>query len=265
MKPLTLALGAAIVLAAAALFFLVKDLLLGGSGADTAQQTPPVAAAPQEVETVSSPQLKDATVPAAPDAPLTQPRTLYLESVAKLKSASSDAETRAALQQLREAAALGHPPAQLQLGELYKLGQGVDQDLAQARLWYERAATGGNVLAMHRIGVMSARGQGGDTDEAVAVNWFTRASNLGLVDSQYNLGAIYHPAGDGSAAAGKDAGEAYFWYSLAAKNGDDQAGSLAAGLAGSLSEDQREAIDARVADWTAETPDPDANEIAPAS
>jgi localization factor PodJL len=171
----------------------------------------------------------------------------------------------AAMKGLEEAAALGHPPAQLQLGELYKLGQGVPQDAAQARAWYERAANGGNVLAMHRVGVMAARGQGGPADQAAAIAWFEKAAGLGLVDSQYNLGAIYHPGGEGSASGAQDAMKAYFWYTLASKNGDTQAGSLAAGLSAALGPDKRKAADELVAKWTAQMPDPDANEVAPAS
>ncbi|MEX0645945.1 MAG: tetratricopeptide repeat protein, partial [Parvularculaceae bacterium] len=146
-----------------------------------------------------------------------------------------------------------------------KLGQGVPQDPAQARAWYQRAANGGNVLAMHRIGVMAARGQGGPIDQAAAIDWFEKASGYGLVDSQYNLGAIYHPGGDSPAGGVHDAAKAYFWYALAAKNGDEQAGALASGLAAGLAAARRKSIDNDVATWKAETPDAAANEIAPAS
>ena len=149
---------------------------------------------------------------------------------------------------------------QLQLGELYKTGQGVEQDLGQARLWFRRAANGGNVLATHRIGVMTARGDGGAADTREAIGWFERAANFGLVDSQYNLGAIYHPSGDGAPSAIQDAGQAYYWYSLAAKNGDQQAGPLAAGVAVALSAAQRQDVDAAIAAWVPQTPDPAANE-----
>lgn len=275
-KPVTAALGVAILLAAAALFFLIKDLASGGKPeTEPAVEGSVEPAEPRAVETAQVDATGDTTavsVPAAPDAastPIvettTQPRDLYLDSVAKLKSAKNDGELSAAIAGLEQAAALGHPPAQLQLGELYKLGQGVPQDLSQARSWYERAANGGNVLAMHRIGVMAARGQGGPVDQPAAIQWFERASNLGLVDSQYNLGAIYHPGGDGSASSVQDAGKAYYWYSLAATNGDEQAGSLASGLAASLPAERRRELDAEVAAWQAETPDADANEVAPAS
>lgn len=259
-RPVTLALGAAVVLAIGAVAFPLKDLVFGSkpkSAEKPAAPRPTPSAEP--IQTAP-----EAAAPEVPSPPVVKPRALYLDSVAKLKAAKSDSDTREALKGLQEAAALGHPPAQLQLGELYKLGQGVEQDGVQARAWYERAANGGNVLAMHRIGVMSARGQGGPVDQQAAIRWFETAGNLGLVDSQYNLGAIYHPGGD-SASGVQDAAKAYFWYSLAAKNGDTQAGELAAGLGAGLTAAKKKEVDAEVASWKAGTPDPDANEVAPAS
>lgn len=250
-RPLTMALGAAIVLAAAALFFLVKDSIFGEPVRAPQTEGPRAAAPDGEGETAL--------------APAVDPRALYRESVALLKTARNEAQTREAMKGLEQAAALGHPPAQLQLGELYKLGQGAPQDLAAARTWYERAANGGNVLAMHRAGVMAARGQGGPADPEAAIGWFEKAASFGLVDSQYNLGALYHPGGNDSNAPYQDAAKAYFWYALAARNGDDQARRLAEGLAGGLPAEQRRALDQSVAAWTPQTPDPEANETAPAS
>lgn len=245
-KPVTLALAVAILLAVVALGFLVKDLLSGDTRRSALSDAPQLTAAAPEV----------------PPPPAVQPRALYRDAVARLKTAANDNETRSAVDMLTQAATLGHPPAQLQLGELYKLGQGVEQDQAQARAWYERAATGGNVLAMHRAGVMAARGQGGATDLEAAIDWFEKASRLGLVDSQYNLGAIFYPTAE--TAPHHSAGQAYFWYSLAGRNGDTQATSLAAGLARSLSAEERRRLDEAVASWSAQTPDADANDVAPA-
>jgi localization factor PodJL len=251
-RPAAAGLGAAILVALFALVFLAKDFLFGGRRAtpDAALQetASPAAAAPEAVAT-------------------TRPRELYLESYAALKSAETDADERAALKGIEEAAALGHPPAQLQVGEFYKIGQGFEKDPTRARQWYERAANGGNVLAMHRLGVMSARGEGGPVDPAASVAWFEKAARLGLVDSQYNLGASYHPTGDGANAV-QDKSKAYFWYSVAARNGDAQAGTLAAGVAdgrNGLNASEKAALDAEVAAFVPGAPDPIANEISPAS
>ncbi|MEZ5896779.1 MAG: hypothetical protein R3C40_05955 [Parvularculaceae bacterium] len=239
-----------ILLLGAALFVMTKDIVFRND-APTAQQQTPAAAG------------EAATPATGADQATLRPRDLYLESFAALRAAQTDAQEQAALKGIEQAAALGHPPAQLQLGELYKIGQGYPKDLSKARQWYERAASGGNVLAMHRLGVMTARGEGGPVDPAGSISWFEQAANFGLLDSQYNLGATFHPTGEENANAIQDRAKAYFWYSLAADNGDAQAGELAAGLAEALPADEKAALDAEIAAWTQQTPDAAANENAP--
>ncbi len=254
-RPVTLALGVGIILALGLLFFLVRDLVFSSTsnpGAEQVAETTPAATG-----AVEEPVLE------APAPPAVDPLALYRDAMTGLNAAGNEAETAIALEKLEQAAMLGHPPAQLQLGELYKTGQGVDQDLAQARTWFRRAANGGNVLAMHRVGVMTARGEGGSANTPEAIGWFEQAANRGLVDSQYNLGAIYHPSGEGEDQPGnvQDAGKAYYWYSLAAKNGDEQATPLASGVGASLSDSQRSEIDAAIASWEAIPSDVEANAL----
>lgn len=255
-RPLTMALAAAIVLAIAALAYLMKDFVFKPqeSAHSPARQTEQTAQRP--------PAAKEEPLTSVPEAPAIDPQALYAESMGALAAAKTEEEARAAIAKLQDAAALGFPPAQLQLGELYKTGQGVEQDLGQARVWFRRAANGGNVLAMHRIGVMTARGDGGPADPQEAVAWFEKAANFGLVDSQYNLGAIYHPSESGGSAV-QDAAKAYYWYSLAARNGDDQARPLAAGVSAAISSSARAEIDARVAAWTAKPANESANASSP--
>ena len=255
-RPVTLALGVGIFLALGLLFFLIRDFVFSPRSDEGVQ---PVAETAEPAATVDAEPTLEAPAPPAID-----PKTLYRDAMTGLNAAGNEAETTIAIEKLEQAAMLGHPPAQLQLGELYKTGQGVDQDLAQARVWFRRAANGGNVLAMHRVGVMTARGEGGSANTPEAVGWFEQAANRGLVDSQYNLGAIYHPSGEGEAQPGniQDAGKAYYWYSLAAKNGDEQATPLAAGVGASLSESQRAEIDDAIAAWEAIPSDVEANTLA---
>ncbi len=257
-RPVTLALGVGIFLAVGLLFFVVKDFIFPPQGNEPARAATETAEADGAV--AAEPTLE------APAPPAIDPKTLYRDAMTGLNAAGNDAETSLAIEKLEQAALLGHPPAQLQLGELYKTGQGVDQDLAQARTWFRRAANGGNVLAMHRVGVMTARGEGGSANTPEAIGWFEQAGNRGLVDSQYNLGAIYHPSGEGEPAPGgiQDAGKAYYWYSLASQNGDEQASPLAAGVGAGLSETQRGELDDAIAAWTALPADVEANTLASA-
>ncbi|MGF1544700.1 MAG: hypothetical protein ACFB00_09400 [Parvularculaceae bacterium] len=250
-RPTTAVLAVALVLVVAALAFLAQDMLFSDRAAPSVAGAGPTAAV-----VGARPSLKETADPQS----VLQPRDLYLTAMQGFAESASPADDAAALARLQEAAALGHPPAQLQLGEMYKMGQGLEKDLDRARVWYERAANGGNVLAMHRLGVMSARGEAGDIDMAASVDWFQKAANFGLVDSQYNLGATFHPTGEGDPAGLQDRSEAYYWYALAARNGDDQAAELAEGVGQALSNDQRAALDARVGGWAAQTPDASANE-----
>ncbi len=261
-----LMLGAIAVLLCVALFVLTKDRL--APKARPVADARPVAAEPATpaavpAETAPAPAVRDETGAAAGD--LVRPRDLYLQNITALKTAETDAQAKAALAEIEKAAALGHPPAQLQLGELYKIGQIYEKDLASARAWFERAANGGNVLAMHRLGVMAARGEGGPVDPKLSISWFEKAASFGLLDSQYNLGATYHPSTERQADGVQNAALAYYWYSVAARNGDAQAAEMAAGLAQTLSPAERAAKDAEAAAWKAQPADPIANELTPAS
>lgn len=262
-----LMLGAIAVLLCVALFVLTKDRLapkampVGEARPVAAEPSAPIASPAQSDP---APAVRDETS-ATPTGDLVRPRDLYLQNITTLKSAETDAQAKAALAEIEKAAALGHPPAQLQLGELYKIGQIYQKDLASARAWFERAANGGNVLAMHRLGVMAARGEGGPVDPKLSIAWFEKAAAFGLLDSQYNLGATYHPSTERQSDGVQNAALAYYWYSVAARNGDAQAAEMAAGIAQTLPPAERAAQDERAAAWTSQPADLIANELTPAS
>jgi localization factor PodJL len=243
-----------------ALFIMTRNVLVRSD--DRPAEGPPTVIAQPAPAVAEAEPLVQSEQSAASD--LVRPRTLYLDNIAALKSAQTDTEAKAALARIEEAANLGHPPAQLQLGELYKIGQIYPKDLAEARVWFERAANGGNVLAMHRLGVMAARGEGGPVDAKLSIEWFEKAAAFGLLDSQYNLGATYHPTPGAAPGGVQNAALAYFWYTVAAKNGDVQAGEMAAQVGATLTPAEKAAKDAEAAAWAAKTPDLVANEVAAA-
>ncbi len=234
-RSIAIALGVGLLLVLLALLLLPR----GGGNSDNASLDLNNPAAPPTLKDQPSPQTQptlEATL---------SPRELYLDAMGALAVASTEAEEREGLRLLQEAAALGHPPAQLQLGEFFKLGRGVERDFERARAWYERAANGGNILAMHRLGVMTARGDGGDVDVDASIAWFEQAGRYGLVDSQFNLGATLQ-----SSETPEWRERAYYWYALAARNGDTQAEEQAAQIAGGISAEKRAELDAEVAAWT---------------
>ena len=119
------------------------------------------------------------------------------------------------------AATQGAPVAQYRLAALYEKGVGVAQGRALARAWYLKAANAGNARAMHNLAVLDARGRRrrkarlcGSRDGSAA------PGELGVRDSQYNLGVLY---GRGLGLP-QDLGQSWIWFSLAAQQGDADAG-----------------------------------------
>ena len=73
---------------------------------------------------------------------------------------------------LRQAAAGGDAQAQFIIASRYLDGQGVEQNLPQAALWYQRAASGGLAPAQYRLATMLERGKGMPQDVAAALLWY---------------------------------------------------------------------------------------------
>ncbi|WP_395662758.1 peptidoglycan-binding protein [Aestuariivirga sp.] len=157
-----------------------------------------------------------------------------------------------------QAAAAGLAPAQYRLATLLQLGKGVAQNYALALSWYERAARQGNVKSMYNAAVISLGGEAGTVDHAKAFALFSDAASRGLRDSQFNL-AILYESGKG---VRQDQSEAVFWYRLAALQGDSDAAARAVTLAKGLGREALLRIDQRLAAWTPEPSEDDANAVA---
>ena len=65
--------------------------------------------------------------------------------------------------------------AQYTLAEMHLLGQGVPQDCAEARRWYEKATAQGHAGAQCGLGEMFADGLCVPQDRPVAKEWFRKA------------------------------------------------------------------------------------------
>lgn len=118
----------------------------------------------------------------------------------------------AALQLLRPLAAQGNPGAQYNLGQMYRSGKGVPQDLGEAIKWYRRAAEQGDPLAQYNLGVMYDEGRGLQQSHAEAMTWYRKAADQGDPRALYNLGVMFE---NGQGVMPNNA-QAYMWYSLAA-------------------------------------------------
>ena len=91
----------------------------------------------------------------------------------------------------RLAAEQGDARAQFALGLMYRDGEGVLKDDAEAVRWYRLAAEQGLAGAQYNLGFMYANGLGVPEDDAEAVRWWGLAAEQGDVDAQFTLGFIY--------------------------------------------------------------------------
>lgn len=146
----------------------------------------------------------------------------------------------------------GNVALQFQLGAAYTFGQVVDKDEAKGFAWYKRAAEStapewrsSAIGAMFFVGYGLAAGRGTAANAAEAVEWYGRAAARGHIAAQNNLGVLYR---DGT-GVGRDPVEAYKWLALAANKNFALAKKNLDGLAPSLSAEQREEAQRRVAAW----------------
>lgn len=155
----------------------------------------------------------------------------------------NEGKTDEAIALIRKAATKGQPAAQYRLAKFYETGEGVTRDAEMARQLTERAARSGNRIAMHDLALYYAEGKGDVTEDiSTAGKWFEKAAERGVVDSQFNLGVLYE-SGQGLP---KNIQEAFFWYSIASKQGDQFAQERVAVLSPQLSAEDSQRLEARI-------------------
>jgi localization factor PodJL len=181
---------------------------------------------------------------ANPTGPVTAANVRQVFDQAIAKQQAGDLAGAAAL--MRAAADTGDARSIQRLAKMYERGEGVPRDPAQARALTERAAQRGNSQAMHNLGVYYAEGE--SRDLAKAAENFRRAASRGVTDSQFNLGAMAEQGMGGP----RSEREAYYWYSVAGRNGDRDAASKARELGARLPAAERTAEDQRAAQFRPE-------------
>jgi TPR repeat protein len=98
-------------------------------------------------------------------------------------SPPSDSST-ADLQTKQTQAAQGNAEAQRNLGVMYRDGQGVPQDYAIARQWFEKAAAQGDAKAQYNLAGLYYNGNGGSQDYVRAHMWWSLAAARSTGDVQ---------------------------------------------------------------------------------
>ena len=127
----------------------------------------------------------------------------------------------------------GGAAAQRNVGQLYRLGQGVPRDAAVAANWYRLAAEQGLARAQSNLAAMYLQGDGVEKNPVIAAEWLRRAAAQGHTLSQFNLGLMY----ESGFGLGIDLVKARSWYELAADAGNARARERLANLRNVPAED----------------------------
>lgn len=109
--------------------------------------------------------------------------------------------------------------AQVNLGNLYMKGWGVEPNYLLARHWYLKAAEQGERMAQTKLGILYYYGLGVDRDPLQAARWFQKAANQGETSAQTILGSLYS-SGDGVIM---NRSMAFYWYTMAEEQGNTEA------------------------------------------
>lgn len=91
---------------------------------------------------------------------------------------------------LTKAAEQGLLDAQVHLADRYEQGKGVKANLTLAEKWYRSAATKGDKIAQHKLAYLLAQSPQSDSKEII--HWYTLAAEQGVPESQAALSMIFY-------------------------------------------------------------------------
>ena len=168
------------------------------------------------------------------------------EAVKRGSQAWSSGDYSKALALLLPAALKGDPDAQHRIGVMYIMGQGVEQDLAEATRWFRKAAEPGQGESQNSMGMRYLLGESVVQDQKEAVRWFKLAAEQGIAVAESTL-ALRYSKGEGVA---QDYVAAYKWAMLASAELGPNGGSLPPShLEEKLTPDQRAAAQRRAKEF----------------
>lgn len=186
--------------------------------------------------------------------------SMPLAATAALNDQQQDAKPIVSIEQLRREAEAGDVKAQYALGVAYVRGEVISRDLAQAKVWLERAAAQDDGEPSYQLGIYHAMGIWGKVDAEQAFYWIERAAkydnpaalvalsnfyldgfgtsqngelaiklltsaaNKEYAQAQYRLGIIYHSG----KIVPKDTVRAREWFIKAHEAGDIDAAFMVA-------------------------------------
>ncbi|KAG0075180.1 hypothetical protein BGZ90_010138 [Linnemannia elongata] len=80
---------------------------------------------------------------------------------------------------------------QVAVRDMYRTGQGVQQDYQTAMDWYRKAADQGDSVGLRKVGVLHEHGEGVTQSYTTALEWYLRAAECGHPAAQLNIGILY--------------------------------------------------------------------------
>ena len=98
----------------------------------------------------------------------------------------------AALKEWKPLAKQGNAKAQIRLGWMYYLGDGVPKDVRIGLRWWHHAAARRNAEAQNNLGVVYANGYGVLQDYKTALKWYRLVAAQGNAEAQKELGKMYY-------------------------------------------------------------------------
>lgn len=165
--------------------------------------------------------------------------------LAKGLDAAAARKWNEAYKEFKQSAERGNSSAQVNLGNLYMKGLGVEQSYLEALKWYEKAALLGNPVGQAKMGILYYYGLGVSEDPAKAVEWFIRAADQGDAEAALVLAQLYL----GDEGVNRNPKEAYLWSSVATELGKSDASGLRADLARELSPKELAETLTRLSAW----------------
>lgn len=130
-----------------------------------------------------------------------------------------DVDAKKTFEQLHAEAIKGDVHAFTRVGEMYLTGQGVQQNLSEAIVWYRRAADLDIAVAELKLGDLYRDGVGVPKSNPEAIKLYTRAANQGDIKAMLRLGELYK----GWYGNAFDRQLSFKWYRQAANLGSDEA------------------------------------------
>ena len=152
-----------------------------------------------------------------------------------------------AMKELMPLAQAGKVEAQILLGKMYMLGQGVPKDTDQALKWFRAAADQGNGQAQFFLGALYLLPA---KDVSEGLSWLRLSAEQGTPDAQLLLGMAYLKGTD----LPHDLVAADMWFHLAASKGDKFAPSQCERAEIQMTPDQIAKARSLATEWKAKAP-----------